>query len=70
MTNEKPRASVAAAILAALFLALVLVPALVSLGSGEGAVCLAASACPLSALNPCIRKPSFAVVGRCAFVVR
>ena len=70
MMNQKPRGAVAFAIFAAAFVVLVLVPALVSLGRGEGALCLTASACPVSALNPCVRKPSFAVVGRCALVIK
>jgi hypothetical protein len=65
MTTTKPR-RVIATVLAALFVALVAVPAVISLASGSGAVCLSDSACPLSLLNPCVRKPAFAVVGRCA----
>jgi hypothetical protein len=64
MTNQKARQALAAAIVCALFL-LVVVPALVSLASGDGAVCFTDSACPLSAVNPCVRKPSFAAFGRC-----
>jgi hypothetical protein len=70
MTKERPRGAVAAAVVVALLVVFVFLPALVSLGDQDGAVCLTASACPLSALNPCVRKPSFAVVGRCAWVVR
>lgn len=43
------------------------IPAAVSLSRGDGTVCIAASACGLSAINPCLRHPSFAVIGRCAF---
>jgi hypothetical protein len=70
MTNPKPRGVLVAAILGALVALLVIVPALLSLASGDGAVCFADSACPLSAVNPCMRKPSFAVVGRCAVAIK
>jgi hypothetical protein len=66
VTSAKPRRSLVAAILAALFVLFVAVPALISLTSGDGTLCFADSACPLSALNPCVHKPAFAVVGRCA----
>jgi hypothetical protein len=59
-----------AAILGVLLVLLVVVPAVISLASGDGAICVADSACPLSALNPCVRRPSFAVVGRCAVAIR
>jgi len=59
-----------AAILAALLVLLVVVPAAISLANGDGAICFADSACPLSAINPCVRKPAFAVVGRCAIAIR
>ena len=49
---------------------LIVVPAVVSLSHGDGAICFADSACPLSAINPCLRKPTFAVVGRCAVSIR
>ena len=49
---------------------LIVVPALLSVASGDGAICFADTACPLSAVNPCVRKPTFAVVGRCAFAIR
>ncbi len=55
---------------ASALLLLVAMPAAISLSNGSGAVCLADSTCPLSALNPCVRKPSFAVVGRCALDIR
>jgi len=51
-------------------LALVVVPTIMSVAHGDGDICFAASACPLSALNPCVRHPSFAMVGRCAVVIR
>jgi len=56
-------------VLAALFVLLVVVPAVISLASGDGALCFADSACPLSVVNPCVRKPAFAVVGRCAISI-
>ena len=69
MTDPKPRGALAL-ILGALFVLLVVVPAAASLASGDGAVCFADSACPLSAVNPCMRRPSFAVVGRCAVDIK
>jgi hypothetical protein len=69
MTNPKPQGALAW-ILGALCILLVVVPAAVSLASGDGAVCFADSACPLSAVNPCMRRPSFAVVGRCAVAIK
>lgn len=66
MTNPRSRGAVVAVILGVLFV----VPAVVSLASGDGAVCFTDSACPLSAVNPCMRKPSFAVVGRCAVAIK
>ena len=66
MTNVKPRRALVAAILAVLVGLLVVVPAITSLASGDGAICFSASGCPLSPINPCVRHPSFAVVGRCA----
>ena len=56
--------------LGALLVLLVAVPAVASLANGDGKVCFATSACPLSAINPCVRRPSFAVVGRCALAIR
>ena len=70
MTNPKPRSALVATILGALLVLFVVVPALVSLASGDGAVCFADSACPLSALNPCLRRPPFAVIGRCAVAIK
>jgi hypothetical protein len=69
MTNVKPRRALVATILAALFVLFVAVPAVISLSSGGGALCFADSACPLSLLNPCVHKPAFAVVGRCAISI-
>ena len=70
MTNPKPRGPLVAAILGTLVVVFVVVPAVVSLASGDGTVCFADSACPLSAVNPCMRRPSFAVVGRCAVAIK
>jgi len=71
MTNAKPPGAPLAAVLGAvLLLLLVVVPAMMSLAHGDGAVCFTASACPLSAINPCVRSPSFALVGRCTPTIR
>jgi hypothetical protein len=70
MSNAKPREVPAVAILGAVIVLLVVVPAVISLASGDGAICFAASACPLSAVNPCLRKPPFVLVGRCAVAIR
>lgn len=70
MTTSKPRGAVVVSFLGALFVLLLVVPTAVSVGNGDGAICLARASCPLSALNPCVRKPSFAVVGRCAVDIR
>ena len=70
MTNSSSRQVTLPKILGVLFVLLVVVPAGISLASGDGPICLSASACPLSAVNPCVRKPSFAVVGRCAINIR
>ena len=69
MTSRKPSSAAAAVALGALVV-LVVIPTAVSLASGDGAICLADSACPLSAVNPCVRKPTFALVGRCAVNIR
>jgi hypothetical protein len=69
MSNRKP-STLAAAILGVVVLLLIAIPAAVSLSNGDGAICFADSACPLSAVNPCVRKPAFAVVGRCAVAIR
>jgi len=70
MTRVKPRGAVVGAVLGTLLVLLVAVPALISLTGGDGAICFVDSACPLSAVNPCVRKPVFAVVGRCAVALR
>jgi cation transport regulator len=57
----------AVSVAVALVVLLVGVPAVMSLSRGDGTVCVAASGCGLSAINPCTRHPAFAVVGRCAF---
>jgi len=46
MTSTKSRGALVAAILAALFVLLVVAPAVISLASGDGAICFASSACP------------------------
>ena len=66
MADLKPRGVMMAAIVGALLGLLVVVPAVLSLTSGDGAVCFTDAACPLSVINPCVRRPAFAVVGRCA----
>jgi hypothetical protein len=70
MTNPKPASTAAAFALVAVVLVLLVIPAAVSLSNGDGAICFADSTCPLSAVNPCVRKPTFAVVGRCAVAIR
>ena len=70
MSIPKPRSAVVAALLGALVVLLIIIPAAVSLSNGDGAICFADSACPLSAVNPCLRKPTFAVVVRCAVAIR
>jgi hypothetical protein len=70
MTNPKPASTAAAFAFGAVVLVLIIIPAAVSLSNGDGAICFADSACPLSAVNPCVRKPTFAVVGRCAVAIR
>jgi hypothetical protein len=69
MVEMKPRKALAA-ILTALVAMLVVVPACVSLAGGDGQVCVASNTCPLSAVNLCIRKPSFAIVGRWAVAIK
>jgi hypothetical protein len=68
MHELEPRRAFAV-ILTALVALLVVAPACVSLASGDGQVCVASATCPLSAVNPCVRKPSFAIVGRCAIAI-
>lgn len=70
MTNAKPRGALVAGIFGGLFVLLVVVPCAVSLANGDGAICFTHSTCPLSAVNPCVRQPSFAVVGRCAVAIK
>lgn len=70
MTNDKPRGALVAGMFGASLVLFVVIPAVISLASGDGAICFTRSACPLSALNPCVRHPSFAVVGRCAVAIR
>jgi len=70
MTNAKPRGAPVAAIFGAVLVLLLIVPAVISLTSRDGAICFTASACPLSAINPCVRNPSFALVGRCAVSIK
>jgi hypothetical protein len=70
MTDLKPHERSAAVIGSALFVLLVVVPAVTSLASGDGAICFVDSACPLSAVNACVRRPSFALVGRCAIDIK
>ena len=53
-------------VLGAAFGLFIVVPAVVSLASGKGPVCLQSSSCPLAAVNPCVRTPSLAIVGRCS----
>jgi hypothetical protein len=69
MTKLRPSGEIVAAMVGAL-LALVVVPAIMSVAHGDGAICFASVACPLSAINPCVRHPSFALIGRCAVVIR
>jgi hypothetical protein len=66
MTNEKLQRAFLAVTIGAFLVLFVLGPAVMSLTQGDGAICFTASSCPLSPLNPCVRHPSFAVVGRCA----
>ena len=46
-----------------------LIPTAMSLAKGEGRVCVSSAGCPLAPINPCQRKPEFALVGRCALAV-
>jgi hypothetical protein len=70
MTNVNARGPFVGAVFGVLLVLLVVVPAVASLANGHGAVCFSASSCPLAAVNPCVRHPSFAVVGRCAIDIR
>jgi hypothetical protein len=69
MTSQKPQRALLASIVGASLVLFLIVPAAVSLASGDGAVCFTDAACPLAAINPCMRRPSFAVVGRCAHAI-
>jgi hypothetical protein len=66
----KLQGALVAGLLAALFVLLIAVPAVMSLATGDGTICFVDSACPLSEVNPCARNPPFAVVGRCAVALR
>jgi hypothetical protein len=68
--HAKLRGARVLGMLAALVVLLIAVPAVISLASGNGAICFVDSACPLSEVNPCTRNPSFALVGRCAVALR
>jgi hypothetical protein len=70
VSNPKAQPAFVAWTVGALLVLFFVVPATVSLASGEGAICFSDSACPLAAVNPCRRKPSFAVVGRCAVAIK
>jgi hypothetical protein len=70
MVNAKARRTLVGTMVGALILLLVVGPSVISLASGEGAICFSDSACPLSALNPCVRTPSFALVGRCEVAIK
>ena len=69
MASAKSRRARITLILGALFVLLLLVPIVISLANAGGAACFADSACPLSAINPCVRRPAFALVGRCAVFI-
>jgi hypothetical protein len=68
--TAKRQGALVVGILAALFVLLIAVPAAISLATGDGAICVVDSACPLSQINPCARNPPFAVVGRCTAALR
>ncbi len=71
MTRTRTRSPfVAVAVVGVLLVVILGIPAAVSLANGDGAVCFADSACPLAAINPCVRRPSFALVGRCALPIK
>ena len=50
-------------------LCVLLIPTAISLAKGDGRVCVSSAGCPLAPINPCRRKPAFALVGRCALAV-
>ena len=70
MTDARAQRPILAATVGALLVLFLGIPAAISLANGDGAVCLTDSACPLAPINPCVRKPSFAVVGRCALPIK
>jgi hypothetical protein len=70
MTDPKARGGLVPTLLVALFVLFVVVPTVVSVETGDGPICFSDSGCPLSAVNPCRRTPSFAVIGRCAVALR
>jgi hypothetical protein len=70
MTTSRARSPLLAAAAFALLLLFLAIPAALSLANGDGAVCFTDAACPLAPINPCVRKPSFAVVGRCALPIK
>jgi hypothetical protein len=70
MTKPRAHGPLVALIVGASLALFLAVPAAVSLASAGGAVCFTDGACPLAAINPCVRKPSFAVVGRCALAIK
>ncbi len=70
MNTSKRKGPWAAAIVGGALVAFVVVPSIMSVSSGDGSVCFTDSACELSAINPCVRTPAFAVVGRCAVSIK
>ena len=70
MTTSKRRGGLIVPIVGGLLVALLVVPTYVAVENGDGAICFTQSGCPLSGINPCVRKPSFAVVGRCAIPIK
>ena len=70
MADARAQRPLLVAMIGALLVLFLGVPAAVSLANGDGAVCFTDSACPLAPINPCVRKPSFAIVGRCALPIK
>ena len=70
MNTPKRQGPWPAAILGGALFVLVVVASIISLASGDGSACFKDSACELSAINPCMRRPAFAVVGRCAVSIK
>lgn len=68
MTQQKK--AVVGWLISALVMVLFVVPSMVSVAHGDGKICVTDSACPLSVINPCVRDPSFAVLGRCAIPIK